>query len=48
MTTKATKTQNIESTTFSMEANVIALDSIPSIKEQDLLFENGDSVVLEF
>jgi hypothetical protein len=42
------KIETIEATEFTMEANVITLDSIPTIKEQEELFNNDDSIVLEF
>ena len=38
----------IEETTHSMEANVLTLSSIPTIKEQNELFDNDDSIILEF
>jgi len=40
-------TENIEATDFSMEANVITLDSIPTIEEQEVLFSD-DTIILEF
>ena len=47
MKTQILNTEIIKSTIISMEANVIALDSIPSIEEQQMLFTN-DSIILEF
>ncbi len=41
-------TENIEATEFSMEANVITLNDIPTIEEQEKLFNNDDSIVLCF
>ena len=41
-------TENIEATEFTMEANVITIDSVPTMEEQDQLFRNDDSIVLEF
>lgn len=42
------KTQNIAATEFSMETNIISLVFIPTIKEQNELFGDDDSIVLEF
>lgn len=42
------KTQNILATEFSMETNIITIDFIPTIEEQNILFANNDSIVLEF
>jgi hypothetical protein len=41
-------TQNIKATEFSMETNIISLTSIPTVKEQNELFVNDDSIILEF
>lgn len=41
-------TETIEATEFTMEANIITLDSVPTIEEQNELFGNDDSIVLEF
>ena len=43
-----TQTLNIKGTEFSNEANIISLNSIPTIQEQSELFSNNCSVVLEF
>lgn len=40
--------ERIEGTEFTMEANIITLSSIPSVKEQEELFGSDDSIVLEF
>lgn len=48
MKTTILKTENIKETRFTMDANVLTLDSVPSINEQDLFFNNDDSIVLEF
>ena len=48
MKTKILNTENIETTEFTDEANIVTLDSIPTLEEQNELFENGDSIVLEF
>lgn len=48
MTTLKLNTENIESTEFSMEANIVSLDSAPTIEAQEELFNNDDSIVLEF
>ena len=48
MKTTITNKENIEATEFTMEANVIELDSIPTIEEQAELFANDDSIVLCF
>lgn len=47
MTTTILNIENIKSTELSMEANVITLDSIPTIDDQSELFTN-DSIILEF
>ena len=41
-------TENIEATEFTNEANVITLSSVPTIEEQNQLFGDDDSIVLEF
>ncbi|MDA3778803.1 MAG: hypothetical protein PF487_00985 [Bacteroidales bacterium] len=48
MKTEITKTENIEVTEFTMEANVIILDSVPTVEKQNELFGTDDSIVLEF
>ena len=48
MTTSIIKTEKIEATEFTMEANVIELDSIPTVEEQEELFGDDDSIVLCF
>lgn len=40
--------ENIEATEFSMEADVIELDSVPTAEEQSELFDLDDSIVLCF
>lgn len=48
MKTQILNTQNIETTEFTMESNIITLDSVPTIEEQEELFGDDDSIVLEF
>ena len=48
MKAKIIKTETIEATEFSMESNIIELDSIPTVTEQEKLFENYESIILEF
>jgi hypothetical protein len=48
MKTQILNTENIESTEFTNEANIITLDKTPTVKEQKELFGNDDSIVLEF
>ena len=40
--------ETIEATENSMEANVLTLDRIPTIEEQNELFGNDETIVLEF
>lgn len=47
MTTLISSTEKINATEFTMEANVISLNRVPTIEEQNKLFSN-DSIVLEF
>lgn len=42
------KTEKIEATEMSMEANIITIDSAPSIEQQNELFGDDDSIILEF
>lgn len=48
MTTQITNIEVINETIQSDKATVITLDSIPSIEEQNALFGDDDSIVLEF
>lgn len=41
-------TQNIQATELSMETNIISLTFVPTVNEQNELFGNDDSVILEF
>lgn len=41
------KIENIASTEFNREVNILILDSVPTIEEQKELFTD-DSIVLEF
>ena len=43
-----TNIQTIKSTEFTQEATVVSLDFIPSIEDQNNIFNNDDSIVLEF
>ena len=40
--------EKITATEFTQEATVIILDSIPTVQEQDKLFGDDQSIVLEF
>ena len=40
--------QTIKSTEFTQEATVVSLDFTPSIEDQKNIFNNDDSIVLEF
>lgn len=48
MTTKITKIEVINETIQSYKATVITLNSIPSVEDQNTLFGNDESIVLEF
>ena len=48
MKTEILKLEKIEATTNSMEAIVLTLNYIPSVKEQAELFGENDSIILEF
>jgi hypothetical protein len=41
-------TLNIQATDFSMETNIISLNFVPTFNEQNELFGNDDSIILEF
>lgn len=48
MATQILNTEKIEATQYAMEANVISIDYTPTAKEQEDLFNNDDSIILEF
>jgi hypothetical protein len=41
-------TLNIQATDFSMETNIISLNFVPTVNEQNELFGNDESIILEF
>lgn len=48
MKSQVVKIENVEATEFTMEANALTLDTMPTIEEQNELFNNDDSIILEF
>lgn len=42
------KTQTIEATEFNVETTIITLNECPTTEEMDILFNNDESIILEF